>query len=95
MSKRETKTAAAARESKSDNTSDLESEDKTLTLNRDTLDALAKTIATAVATAMTTAALTPYVMTHSSALDPYDTASFDMVTKEGKYQWAVMTKMQD
>eukprot|EP00957_Ditylum_brightwellii_P096811 7372714-Ditylum_brightwellii.AAC.1 len=61
MSKaRETKTAAVARDSKSvtsksDNTSDSESEkeEDMLTLNRETLDALVKTIATAVATAMT------------------------------------------
>ena len=120
MSKaRETKTAAAARDSKSvtsksDVTSESESdeEEDTLTLNRETLDALAKTIATAVATAMAkvdsaktiatavatamaTAGPKPYTITHSNALDPYDTASFDMATKEGKYQWAVMTRMQD
>eukprot|EP00957_Ditylum_brightwellii_P161529 12299072-Ditylum_brightwellii.AAC.1 len=61
MSKRERKMAAAARKSKSYNMSDLESEDEMLTLNCDTLDALAKTIATAVATVMTTVASTPYV----------------------------------
>ena len=37
----------------------------------------------------------PYVITHSNALDPYDNTSFDVSTKEGKYAWSIMTKMQD
>eukprot|EP00957_Ditylum_brightwellii_P147876 11260299-Ditylum_brightwellii.AAC.1 len=79
-------------------TSDLESEDELLevvTLSRETLASFAKTIASAVATAIATYNVAPYVSTHSIALDPYDTSSFNVATKEGKYQWAIMTKMQE
>eukprot|EP00957_Ditylum_brightwellii_P194955 14853142-Ditylum_brightwellii.AAC.1 len=79
-------------------TSNLDSKDelpKVATLSRETLASFAKTIASAVATAIATYNAAPYVSTHSIALDPYDTSSFDVATKEDKYQWAIMTKMQE
>ena len=87
--------SSGEREKEAAPTSNPDSDDEIVTLTQNTLDNLAKTIATAVATAMAQAAATPYVKTHSNALDPYDTASFDVSTKEGKYQWATMTKLQD
>ena len=78
-----------------------ESEDDVVqTLSTMDLNKFAQTIATAVATAMAAAqAANPpsraYLTTHSNALDPYDNASFDVSTKEGKYAWSVMTRMQD
>eukprot|EP00957_Ditylum_brightwellii_P042777 3239166-Ditylum_brightwellii.AAC.1 len=78
--------------------SDWESKDElpeVITLSRETLASFAKTIASAVATAIATQNAVPYISTHSIALDPYDTSSFDVATKEGKYQWAIMTKMQE
>eukprot|EP00957_Ditylum_brightwellii_P118214 9016632-Ditylum_brightwellii.AAC.1 len=41
---------------------------------------------------MATAAPKPYVITHSNALDPYDTASFDMAMKEG---WMETTNLSN
>eukprot|EP00957_Ditylum_brightwellii_P052683 3993939-Ditylum_brightwellii.AAC.1 len=79
-------------------TSDLESKDElsdVVTLSRETLASFAKTIASAVATAIATYNSMPYVSTHLNALDPYITSSFDVATKEGRYQWAIMTKMQE
>eukprot|EP00957_Ditylum_brightwellii_P069949 5312142-Ditylum_brightwellii.AAC.1 len=79
-------------------TSDLESKvelPKVITLSCVTLAFFVKTIASAVATAITTQNTVPYVPTHSIALDPYNTSSFDVATKEGKYQWAIITKMQE
>lgn len=56
-----------------------------ITLSREIRDGIAKTIAEAVAAAMTAAPSTAsYVTTHSNALDPYDTTSFNVVTKDGK-----------
>eukprot|EP00957_Ditylum_brightwellii_P138972 10592467-Ditylum_brightwellii.AAC.1 len=79
-------------------TSNSESKDElpeVVTLSRETLASFAKTIASAVATSIATYNPTPYVSTHSIALDPYVISSFDVATKEGKYQWAIMTKMQE
>ena len=59
------------------------------------LRALAGTIATAVAAAVGTTQPTTSIVTHSNAMDPYDTSNFDVATKEGKYQWAIMTKVTD
>jgi hypothetical protein len=69
--------------------------DEPISLSAETLERFSTAIASAVATAISTTATTPSSDTHSIALDPYDTSSFDVATKEGKYQWAIMTKMQD
>eukprot|EP00957_Ditylum_brightwellii_P154361 11746332-Ditylum_brightwellii.AAC.2 len=78
--------------------SDLESDEElseVVTLSRETIASFANTIASAVATAIASYNATPYVSTHSITLDPYDTSSFDVATKEGKYQWVIMTKLQE
>eukprot|EP00957_Ditylum_brightwellii_P209146 15360540-Ditylum_brightwellii.AAC.1 len=83
---------------KSPETSNSESKDElseVATLSHETLASFAKTIASAVATAIAMYKATPYVSTHSIVLDPYNTSSFDVATKEGKYRWAIMTKMQE
>eukprot|EP00957_Ditylum_brightwellii_P168389 12817689-Ditylum_brightwellii.AAC.1 len=53
-----------------------------VTLSRETLASFAKTIASAVATAIATYNAMPYVSTHLNALDPYNTSSFDVATKD-------------
>eukprot|EP00957_Ditylum_brightwellii_P137963 10518532-Ditylum_brightwellii.AAC.1 len=65
------------------------------TSNLESKDELPETIASAVATSIATYNATPYISTHSIALDPYNTSYFDVATKEGKYQWEIMTKMQE
>eukprot|EP00957_Ditylum_brightwellii_P046603 3535776-Ditylum_brightwellii.AAC.1 len=78
--------------------SDSESKDelpKVITPSCETLASFAKTIKLAVARAIATHNTVPYVSTHSIALNPYNTSSFDVATKEGKYQWAMMTNMQE
>ena len=69
----------------------------TFVMDESTLQAFATTIASAVATAIASAPrpTTASTFTHSNAMDPYDTPSFDVATKEGKYQWAMMTKITE
>eukprot|EP00957_Ditylum_brightwellii_P060426 4588575-Ditylum_brightwellii.AAC.1 len=57
-----------------------------VTLSHETLAFFVKTITSAVSMAITAYNATPYVSTHLIALDPYDTSSFDVAPKEGKYQ---------
>ena len=78
-------------------TGDETEEEVYRTLSITDLNNFAKTIATAVAAAISAVrpASPSYPITHSSALDPYDNTSFDVSTKEGKYAWATVTKMQD
>ena len=37
----------------------------------------------------------PYMRPFSSSIDPYDTQSLELDTKEGKYQWAMITRKLD
>ena len=37
----------------------------------------------------------PIITKHTSVINPYNTQSFGVVTKEGRYQWAQATKIQD
>ena len=69
--------------------------DDDITLSEDALQRISAAIATAVATAIASTPPSASPRPHSIALDPYDTSSFDVATKEGKYQWAIMTKVQD
>ena len=58
--------------------------------------AMLKALTAAITAGFANASTTPttaVVKKHSTSLDPYDTQGFDLDTKDGKYQWSIMTRM--
>ena len=54
--------------------------------------ALTGAITTAVYNTNTTRPVSVNAKTHSSVINPYDSRSMNMITKDGKFQWYIITK---
>ena len=60
-----------------------------------TLRTLLNALTTAIAQGFSNASRPSTDRLHSTSIDPYDSKTLDLETKEGKYQWAMVTKMTD